>query len=349
MKLLIVTQTVDENDPTLGFFCRWLTEFSKRVESIDVICLKEGKYVLPANVHVHSLGKEKTSTFNLQPSTVRKLAYTFRFLSLAYKLRNKYDTVLVHMNQEYVLIAGWLWKLLGKRVFMWRNHYAGSFLTDIAASFCVSVFCTSTHSYTAKFKNTRIMPVGVDLERFHQNGSVVRQPHSILFLARMAPSKHPELLLDALALLKSQGVLFSATFVGSPIPQDESYYASLKASATKKGIDSAVSFMPGVSNSEAVALYRAHTVFVNCSPSGMLDKTIFEAAASGCVTLAFSDDYARAAGAAYQFKGAEELAGKLVPLMSATVPADKNLDAFIQTQSLTTLADLLIKELLLKE
>ena len=70
------------------------------------------------------------------------------------------------MNQEYVLIAGWLWKLLGKRTYLWRNHYAGSWLTDVAAVFCTKVFCTSKHSYTVKYKKTVLMPVGVDTERF---------------------------------------------------------------------------------------------------------------------------------------------------------------------------------------
>ena len=61
MKLLIVTQIVDKNDPILGFFHRWIEEFAKHVEHIEVICLKEGKHKLPSNVHIHSIGKEQTT------------------------------------------------------------------------------------------------------------------------------------------------------------------------------------------------------------------------------------------------------------------------------------------------
>jgi len=58
MKLLVVTQVVDTEDPVLGFFVRWVEELAKHVESVEVICLREGKHMLPVNVHVHSLGKE---------------------------------------------------------------------------------------------------------------------------------------------------------------------------------------------------------------------------------------------------------------------------------------------------
>ena len=59
MRLLIVTQAVASEDSVLGFFVRWIEEFAKHCERIEIICLKEGKHRLPANVCVYSLGKEK--------------------------------------------------------------------------------------------------------------------------------------------------------------------------------------------------------------------------------------------------------------------------------------------------
>ena len=38
MKLLIITQAIDENNPVMGFFVRWVEEFSKHCEKITVIC-----------------------------------------------------------------------------------------------------------------------------------------------------------------------------------------------------------------------------------------------------------------------------------------------------------------------
>ena len=55
MKLLILTQVVDKEDHFLGFFHKWIEEFSKNYENITVICLKKGKYDLPNNIKVLSL------------------------------------------------------------------------------------------------------------------------------------------------------------------------------------------------------------------------------------------------------------------------------------------------------
>ena len=35
MKLLIITQAIDINNPVLGFFHRWIEEFSKRIRTIE--------------------------------------------------------------------------------------------------------------------------------------------------------------------------------------------------------------------------------------------------------------------------------------------------------------------------
>ena len=313
MRLLIVTQAVDSEDPVLGFFVRWIEELAKRVESIEVICLKMGECNFPKNVRVHSLGKER--------GRASRAAYAARFLALAWRARSDYDAVLVHMNQEYVLMAGWLWKLLGKRVYMWRNHYAGSWLTSVAAAFCTNIFCTSKHSYTAKYEKTILMPVGVDTERFAPDERVARNPRSMLFLARMAPSKQPEVLIDALAELARTGQSFTASFVGSPLPRDEAYYEGLKEKVRELGLADTVAFLPGVPNEEAPALYRAHEIFVNASPSGMLDKTLFEAAACGCLPLAASADWAEQAGEDLSFIDAASLARRLSVTLAYS-PAD---------------------------
>ncbi len=100
MKLLFVLQGLDLDDPTLSVFHGWVAALAQRSESVIAICLKEGRHDLPENVQVYSLGKEKGS----MPTFV----YAVRFKWLAWKLRHEYDHVFVHMNQEYILVAGWL-------------------------------------------------------------------------------------------------------------------------------------------------------------------------------------------------------------------------------------------------
>ncbi len=345
-RLLIVTQAIDADDPILGFFVRWVEEFSKHAQSVEVICLREGKHNLPGNVHVHSLGKEREAQ-HTAPSYARRCVlrttYAFRFLSLTWRLRHNYDTVFVHMNQEYILIAGWLWRLLGKRVYMWRNHYAGSFLTDIAATYCAKVFCTSKHSYTVKYKKTVLMPVGVDTQRFNINSSVYRVPRSILFLSRMAPSKRVEIFIDALEILARDNIKFTADIVGSPQHEHNTYYANLKEKVRTSAFVSQVNFIHGVSHSETPDIYRKHAVFINTSPSGMFDKTLFEAAACGAHVLCTSDDFSAMAGQGTHFDSSESLAEHLKAVLNGKTVF--SLDNVVQKQSLVALANKFFSEI----
>ncbi len=302
MRLLVVTQTVDLDNPVLGFFHGWIEELASRYESVVVICLFEGRHSLPANVEVFSLGKEKREAHRPE--------YAQRFLALAWGLRSKYDSVFVHMNQEYVLIAGWLWKLLGKKIYLWRNHFAGNYLTDIAVFFCAKVFCTSAYSYIAKSSKNILMPLGIDTDIFKP--VEVQREKSILSIGRIAPSKRLEVLIDAVARLAKDGTEIKVCIYGNALPDDTKYMADLKKKAQEAGIAHLVQFQPGVRNTETPSLYSAHEIFVNCSKSGMYDKTIFEAAACGALSIASSEDYAKLADTRLVFDGsAADLAFKL--------------------------------------
>ncbi len=276
MKLLFITQKVNRDDPGLGFFHRWIEEFAKHFEFITVICLEQGEFDLPANVKVLSLGKEKGRS---------RLKYLFNFYKYIWQERKNYDAVFVHMNQEYVLLAGWLWRLWRKRVTMWRNHHSGNWLTDLAAFWCDKVFCTSRYSYTAKYKKTVLMPVGIDTALFKPDPSVQKIPNSILFLARMSPVKKPHVLIEALKILQEQKINFTASFYGDAPAQDQNYYQTLKTNSIPQ-----ISFHPGIPNRNTVKIYNVHAICVNLSSSGMYDKTIFEAMACGCLILASNDN-----------------------------------------------------------
>ncbi len=332
MKLLIITQKVDISDPILGFFHRWIEEFSKHVESLMVICLYEGEHHLPSNVKVLSLGKEKG---------VSRLKYILNFYKYIFSERKNYDKVFVHMNQEYILLGWKMWKLLGKDIYMWRNHHSGTLLTDSAVFFCKKVFCTSKFSYTAKFKKTVLMPVGVDLENFKPQESINRIPQSILSLGRISPSKHLDLLVDVINEIHNPKILVN--IYGDPLSEDEAYYKELKEKAGNN-----ITFNKGIPNIKTVAVYSTHDIFVNLSSSGMYDKTIFEAMACGCIILASNDNLRGQINDDFIFKqgDARELKIKLETLLKYSfeqrLSASKELRNFAEKHSLKKLAHNLI-------
>ena len=271
LNLLIVTQAVDRDDPVLGFFHGWLKEFAGRFETINVICLKEGSHRLPKNVFVHSLGKE---------SGASRVKYIFRFYKYIWQLRNEYDVVFVHMNQEYVLLGWKIWFLLRKRVILWRNHVKGSLATSMAALLSHTVCYTSPQAFVAGLKNAVQMPVGIDTDFFKPNGSA--NSRSILFLGRLDAVKRPEMLLRALDILANKGVVFSVDIIGNPTPGREAFARELKKDFSSI---SNVAFRSAIRNDDTLAAYNSHAIYVNLTPSGSFDKTIVEAMASGCVVV----------------------------------------------------------------
>lgn len=342
MRLLILTQALDTEDAYLSFFHSWANEFARHFESVRIICLKEGAHELPSNVRVYSLGKEEGKG---------RFTYVARFIRYITMLRNEYDVVLVHQNQEYVLLGGWIWKMFGKPVYLWRNHYKGSFLTRVAAVFTKKVFCTSQYSYTASFARTVLMPIGIDTEIFKKDPTVQRTPRSILFYARMAPSKKAEIFVEALALLTSQQVAFTAIVKGSPLPYDESYHASVRTLVSERGLADCVRFEPGEPFANGPRIFSGSEIYVNLGGSGMYDKTIFEAAACGALSVASSKDYAMLADPRLTFTegDAHDLAKTLSTLLDLDGETKEKLVAesirLAYTQSLRALAETLQKEM----
>lgn len=345
IRLLVVTQVVDLDDTSLSFFHTWIEKLAQKFERIEVICLKEGRHALPENVRVHSLGKESMlQGSGMFSKILTRARYVARFLSLVWSLRHFYDKVFVHMNQEYVVLAGWIWSLLKKRVYLWRNYHTGNGWTDFASFFCAAVFCTSRYSYTAKYKKTIFMPVGIDTERFSFQAKT-HVPQSILFFSRMAPSKRPEVLVEALRILNERGVAVAGSFVGSPLPEDEGFYQGIKDKVQEAGLQDRIGFVRGVSHEKAPGVFSRHELYVNAAPSGMYDKMLFEAASCGTLVLASSKDFAIEADPRLIFEegNSADLAERIMALIRMDEKEKKalikSLTELANRQSLSVLAD----------
>ena len=281
MKLLILTQKVDKEDAVLGFFHRWIEEFSKRYEFVTVICLEEGRYNLPKNTKILSLGKEDNHS---------RIKYLLKFYKYIWQERKNYDVVFVHMNQEYVLLGWKFWRFWNKKIFLWRNHVKGNWMTRLAVLLSDKVFCTSPQSFTARFEKTKIMPVGIDTDFFKPDPSVAKKLNSLLFLGRIAPVKNVDIFVEALRDLRDKGVEFSATIAGGSSSKDTKYEKMIREKVIEYNLENKVYFTGAVSQFEALDLYRKHEIYVNLTPTGGMDKTVFEAMACKLIPVVYNFD-----------------------------------------------------------
>ncbi len=276
MRILIFTQKVDSNDPVLGFFHGWIEKLSYHFDSVLVICLEEGNYDLPKNVKVYTLGKEEG---------VNKFGYIINFWKILFSLSGLYDKVFIHMNEEYVLIGGFYWKIKNMPVYFWRNHPKGSLLTRIAVLLSNKVFCTSKESFTARYKKTVIMPVGNDSDLFKPVLGIVRKKYSVCMLGRIAPVKNIHLGLEAINILAKSGVQVSLDIIGSPIDRDKEYYNSLVSYIKENNLSSIVNLEPECDLLEHPKVFSGYEIALNLTDSGSFDKSIVGATACGTIPV----------------------------------------------------------------
>ncbi len=274
MKLLICTQALDKNHPILGFFHRWVEEFAKHCEVVHVICLIEGEQALPANVHVHSLGKEHGKN---------RLRELWRFYQISWKLRNEYDSVFVHMNQVYVILGAWFWRLYKKRIGFWYMHGTVSTSLKWAEKMSHVIFTGSKESFRLLSNKLVITGHGIDTARFQPLEG--EQDIDLITVGRITRSKNIEALLEALALVrKSHSV--TLTIVGQArLSEEVAYERELKEKTDTLNLRDAVIWHGAATNAFLPAILNRARVFVHAATNGSLDKALLEALACGIAVV----------------------------------------------------------------
>ncbi len=312
MKLLIITQKVDENDDILGFFHCWLEEFSKYCEKLTVICLEKGEFHLPDNVQVLSLGKESGKS---------RLKYLFNFYKYIFQERKNYDAVFVHMNPEYVVLGGLFWKLWGKKSGFWYVHKKVHLTLRLAEKFVDKIFTASPESFRLKSKKIAITGHGIDVEKFKVQSLKFKitdknTKFKILTAGRIAPVKNYELLIEVAEILKKERFDFEIRIAGGPIlEQDKIYFEKLKNIIKEKGLEDRIIFVGAIPNKNIADFYAKGDLFVNFSDTGSMDKAVLEAMASGLLVLTSNEAFKNILSEKYfTSKDSEEIAEKIMNL-----------------------------------
>ena len=285
MRLLIITQTIDINDPVLGFFYFWVREFAKHCEMVTVICLQEGNHDFLPSVKVLSLGKEKGAS---------KLKYLFNFYKYIWQERGNYDTIFIHMNQMYVLLGWGIWRILKKKISLWYAHGHVPFSLRVAEKFLDYIFTSTKSGCRLKSNKIRVVGQGIDTDKFlpsvdskqTKEGGVFK----IITVGRISPVKDYETLINAVDLLNKKGVKFKIDIIGGAgLLEQEKYLEDLKIMVVGSGLDSMVNFIGAVPNNDIIDYLQSSDLFVNMSHTGSLDKTILEAMSVGLPVLSCNE------------------------------------------------------------
>jgi glycosyltransferase involved in cell wall biosynthesis len=283
MKLLICTQVVDTEDSNLGFFHRWIEEFAAHCEQVTVICLRRGEYHFPSNVRVLSLGKERNTS---------KLTRIIRFYRYVFECRGNYDAVLVHMNAEYAVLGGWLWRRWGKRVGLWYAHKSVTRTLQFAMRFIDRVFTVAPESFKIASEKVRAVGHGIDTELFKPDIRESSIETRIITTGRIAESKHLLEMLAVLDVLHTRGELFTFTIVGEPTnPEEERYETKLRQEIGRRPYHAKVYMRGGLLHDNLPQVLNLQDVFLNFGTTGNMDKAGLEALATGVPVLTTNEAF----------------------------------------------------------
>lgn len=347
MKLLIVTQAVDTEDPVLGFFVRWIEEFTKHVESIEVICLTLGRSDLPKNVRVHSLGKEQGGG---------RLRYILNFYVSIWRLRREYDAVFVHMNPEYFVLAGALWRIWGKRTALWYTHKNVNLWLRIATFFSQVVFTASKESFRLKTKKLRVMGHGIDTKRDVPEHVPSTGTVRLMTSGRVSPTKRLDILVGAFLELKHRGMQATFSAFGAPMSsEDEIYKETLSAQLTQEKENPQEVFVGSIPHAQMPLKRASMDYFLHASETGSLDKTVLDAAMSGVIPISSSEAYGDLFAGFTQYlsypKGDSKMLADRIVALEALSPQERILiqttlkERVITTHSLQNLISTIVRSI----
>ena len=249
-----------------------------------MICLKQGEYSLPENVHVYSLGKEVGTS---------RVTRVWRFYRYIFKIRGDYDAVFVHMNPEYVVLGGYWWKRWHKTVALWYAHRSDTKKLRVALKWVTYVLTVSQDSFAIPTPKLRAIGHGIDTELFKPHIKEESTLLRITTIGRVSSSKHILEMLGMLNELYNRKENFTFTIVGVPITKTEQSYAEkVEAAISNVPWKSHVRFAGSMPHAQLSAFLNTQDAFLNFSTTGNMDKAGLEALAAGVPLLTTNPQFA---------------------------------------------------------
>jgi glycosyltransferase involved in cell wall biosynthesis len=351
MRLLLFNLATDADDPILGFTTRWLCAIAERVESIHVITMRSGRLVLPDNVHVHSVGKEKGF------SEPRRFVEFYKILSRILR-EDEIDVCFSHMMPLFTVLAAPVLKLAHVPIVTWYAHPSITWTLKIAHTCSDRIVSSILTSYPYKQDKLTVIGHGIDTGIFSPDAGVKEQNlPTILCVGRLSPSKdHPTLIKAVWLLRRRMAEPLQVVVIGGPGSSlDEPYVRSLREQVKTLDLDDIVHFDPPTRLSDLALRYRQCAVHVNLTSKGFVDKVALEAMACGRPSLVANEGFKETLGEfseslTFRFGDPEDLAGKLLRVLKLSAQDREQMGRYlhrrvVERHSLKHLSFSLIEEL----
>ena len=350
MRLLVFNLATDADDPILGFATGWLAALANRVELIRVITMRAGRVVVPENVVVYSVGKEKGY------SEPRRAVEFYRYL--VHVLRtDRIDVCFSHMIPIFTVMAAPVLKPKGIPLVTWHAHPSRTLTLKAAHHLSDRIVTAIPTAYPYRRDKLTVIGHGIDTGLFTPEGIPPEIPPVVLCVGRLSPVKDHPTLLKAAHLLRSRtNRPFRIVIVGGPgRTEDGNYVRQLRRLVDELAMRDLVEFQPPVTMIRLPEWYGRCTVHVNLTPNGSGDKVALEAMACGRPSVAanegFRDTFGKYANLLlFRHGDSDDLANRLESVLTAPHEEMAGIgrelrDRILQMHSLDRLAEKLVEVL----
>lgn len=269
MRLVFITQRVDEDDPALGATVPKLRALAERVDDLVVLALHAAPTQLPANVRVE--------TFRAGASALTGVRLAAR---LAPELRRRPVAVVAHMSPVYAISVAPLTRPFRVPLLLWFTHWRDSRQLRMAESLSTRVVSVDERSFP--FASRKLVAVGHgvevgDVQPRRAEDGILR----LLALGRTSPAKGLTTIVDAARSV--DGVELEIR--GPSLTEEERRH---RAELIARG----ARVEDPVPRSQVGGVFTQTDVLVNNMRVGALDKVVYEAAAAARPVLVASDGFA---------------------------------------------------------
>lgn len=272
MKLVFLTQVIDDDDAVLGFVPRWIQGLARHCERVRVIALEAGATkTLPPNVDVRVVGR--TGTLG------RWFRYR-RFLTEALA-KDGFDAVLAHMVPRYATLAAGPARRRNARVYLWYTHATVDARLRRAERVVSKIFTASSESLRLDTPRKVVTGHGIDLDHFEDRGERPGSPPRVLAVGRLTAAKDPLVVMEAVSILAQAGRDLHLDLVGGGLTViDKAYGDKVRERASRPDMAGRVQLLGSVPYKDVARLYARATVVVNASTTGSVDKVVLEGMAA---------------------------------------------------------------------